>query len=93
MSKYLFVFNVVGLSPQYLPHMEKLPAFSSLMKNGQTSVVKPVFPCLTLPGQASIATGTYPDRHGMIANGLYSRDRLKIDMTAISSIFERLLME
>ncbi|NQT94774.1 MAG: alkaline phosphatase family protein, partial [Lentisphaerae bacterium] len=32
-----------------------------------------VFPALTCPAQASFRTGTLPERHGMIANGLFHR--------------------
>ncbi|MDX9786361.1 MAG: alkaline phosphatase family protein [Desulfobacterales bacterium] len=78
MSKYLFVFNVVGLSQKYLPYLEKLPAFSRLMTTGITATLNPVFPCLTMPGQASLVTGTFPNHHGMIANGLYDRERMEV---------------
>lgn len=78
MVKYLFVFNVVGLSPKYLPYLEKLPAFSRVIASGKTATLTPVFPCLTIPGQASLVTGTFPDQHGMIANGLYDRERMEV---------------
>ena len=78
MAKYLFGFNVVGLSPAHLEYLEKLPACSQLIKNGKKAIVKPVFPCLTIPGQASLATGKYPCNHGMIANGMFYRDRLEV---------------
>lgn len=78
MSKYLFVFNVVGLSPAHLDNPDDLPAFSELIQSGNKAAMTPVFPCLTIPGQASLATGTHPSRHGMVANGLFDRDRLEV---------------
>jgi len=78
MAKYLFGFNVVGLSPAHLEYLEELPACSHLIKNGNKAIMKPVFPCLTIPGQASLATGKYPCDHGMIANGLFYRERLEV---------------
>ena len=78
MEKYLFAFNVAGLSPDHLEFLSTLPAFSKLMKTGKKAFLKPVFPCLTLPGQASISTGTYPADHGITANGFYNRDRFEI---------------
>ena len=78
MAKHLFVFNVVGLSPQHLEYLEGFPAFSHLLKNGKKAAMKPVFPGLTIPAQASLATGAYPCEHGMIANGLFYRDRLEV---------------
>jgi predicted AlkP superfamily pyrophosphatase or phosphodiesterase len=78
MAKHLVVFNVVGLSPRYLNRLKELPTFSALIKKGQTACVEPVFPALTLPGQASIVTGAWPDRHGIVANGFYDRDRMEV---------------
>lgn len=78
MAKYLFGFNVVGLSPAHLKYLEELPACSQLIKNGKKAIMEPVFPCLTIPGQASLATGKYPHDHGMIANGLFYRDRFEV---------------
>ena len=78
MAKHLVVFNVVGLSPRYLNRLKELPTFSALMNNGRTACVDPVFPALTLPGQASIVTGSWPDRHGIVANGFYDRDRMEV---------------
>ena len=34
----------------------------------------PVFPSSTFPGHVSMATGTYPDRHGIVDNRFYDRD-------------------
>ena len=78
MARYLFVFNIACLSPDYLNFLEKMENFSKLMKTGKKALLEPVFPGLTIPCQASLATGVYPDRHGMIANGLFDRDRLEV---------------
>lgn len=78
MTKHLVVFNVVGLSPRYLEQLKELSTFSSLMKTGRTVPVDPVFPALTLPGQASLVTGSWPDQHGIVANGFYDRRRMEV---------------
>lgn len=78
MAKQLFVFNVVGLSPAHLQILAGYPAFSRLMATGCSCRINPVLPAVTIPCQASLATGTYPDRHGMIANGLYYKDRKEV---------------
>jgi len=78
MQNHLFCFNVVGLSPKLLDKLIKMPSFSRLMENGKRADMKPVFPCLTLPGQASFSTGTYPEEHGIVANGFYYRDRFEV---------------
>ncbi|MDA3787120.1 MAG: alkaline phosphatase family protein [Desulfobacula sp.] len=74
----VFCFNLVGLSPSLLDKLIEMPSFSRLMESGKKADMEPVFPCLTLPGQASFSTGTYPGEHGIIANGFYDRDRFEV---------------
>ena len=78
MSEHLVVFNVVGLSSRYLNRIKELPAFSELIDSGVATSVDPVFPALTLPAQASLTTGCWPEEHGIVANGFYDRDRLEV---------------
>ena len=78
MTKHLFCFNLVGLSPALLDKLSLMPSFSKLNANGKRADMTPVFPCLTLPGQASFSTGTTPSKHGIVANGFYYRDRYEI---------------
>ena len=74
----VFCFNIVGLSPIFLNKLIGMPGFSRLMENGKKADMEPVFPCLTLPGQASFSTGAYPAEHGIVANGFYDRDRFEV---------------
>lgn len=78
MRHHVFCFNVVGLSPALLDKLIQMPGVSRFMENGQKSAMEPVFPCLTLSGQASFSTGTYPSEHGIVANGFYDRDRCEV---------------
>ncbi|MFA5904941.1 MAG: nucleotide pyrophosphatase/phosphodiesterase family protein [Desulfobacula sp.] len=78
MHHSIFCFNIVGLSPVLLNKLIGMPGFSGLMKTGKKADLEPVFPCLTLPGQASFSTGTYPSEHGIIANGFFNRDRFEV---------------
>jgi predicted AlkP superfamily pyrophosphatase or phosphodiesterase len=78
MKNYMFCFNIVGLSPQLLNKLIEMPHFSKLMKKGQKADLNPVFPGLTLPGQASFSTGTLPAEHGIVANGFFYRDRFEV---------------
>ncbi|BBO87579.1 alkaline phosphatase family protein [Desulfosarcina ovata] len=78
MTEHLVVFNVVGLSPKYLNLLRELPNFSDLMSNGLAVPVDPVFPALTLPAQASLVTGSWPEQHGIVANGFYDRNRMEV---------------
>ncbi|MFH2090920.1 MAG: nucleotide pyrophosphatase/phosphodiesterase family protein [Pseudomonadota bacterium] len=78
MSNPMFCFNLVGLCPALLDELIQMPCFSKLIQTGQKAAMQPVFPCLTLPGQATLSTGTYPNEHGIIANGFYYKDRFEI---------------
>ncbi len=51
----------------------EMPRLHALAKNWHRSAIDPVFPALTCPSQASLTTGALPNRHGIIANGLFDR--------------------
>jgi len=40
--------------------------------------MQPVFPCVTLPVQASLTTGTYPKEHGVVSNGFYFKQNHQV---------------
>lgn len=49
---------------------------NELRRNGTTSAyLRNVFPTKTFPNHHSIATGVYPNVHGVLANGLYDSQR------------------
>ncbi len=73
MVKYLIVLDIVGLEPRHVSE-EKTPNICSLSTEGELAKVRPVFPAVTCTSQASIISGTYPQQHGIIANGLYNRE-------------------
>lgn len=51
------------------PERDVLPGFARMARDGGLAEsLLPVFPSSTLPSHASIATGTYPDRHGIVGN-------------------------
>jgi len=70
-ERRLVVLDVVGLTPEHFNHKENLPHLSSLRDRGRLTRMQPVFPCVTLPVQASLTTGTYPKEHGIVSNGFY----------------------
>lgn len=78
MPNHLFCFNVVGLSPRLLKRLAAMANLSGMVPDAMSADMIPVFPCLTLPGQASFFTGTYPSEHGIIANGFYDRARYEV---------------
>src|ERR671926_56563 len=72
MIKHIIVLDIVGLE---IGHIESgiLPNIGRIAAHGEAVKMEPVFPALTCPVQSSILSGTYPNRHGIIANGLYDR--------------------
>ena len=72
----LAVINLVGLSRSLLgPDMPGLTKFAE--KNGLQSYT-PAFPAVTCTAQSSIATGTSPAEHGIVANGWYDRESAEV---------------
>lgn len=71
MSK-VCVINVVGLTPELLPHA---PRIASL---GPYQNLQPPIPAVTCTVQATLLTGTMPNRHGIVGNGWYHRDSAEI---------------
>lgn len=72
--KRVVIINVAGLGLEHFKMREKMPAIASLQDRGRLTAMKTVFPAVTLPVQASLTTGVFPETHGVVANGFYSRD-------------------
>ena len=64
-----------GFRPDYLDRFET-PAFDRLSGEGaRADGLISVFPSLTFPGHYSIATGLYPEHHGIVGNRFYDPHR------------------
>jgi len=58
------------------PDLVELPNLARLARDGlRAGRLVPVYPSNTFPGHVSLATGTYPDRHGIIDNRFYDPQR------------------
>ena len=58
------------------PDLKPLPAFQRIARTGvRAGRLVPVFPSNTFPGHVSLATGTYPDVHGIVDNHFIDRER------------------
>jgi alkaline phosphatase D len=54
------------------PDMVMLPTFDSIAGTGvKAASLKPSFPSITFPNHYTMATGLYPDHHGIVANSFY----------------------
>jgi predicted AlkP superfamily pyrophosphatase or phosphodiesterase len=72
MIKYHIVIDIVGLEPHHL-QSDLTPNISKIANEGESAKMEPVFPAVTCTVQASMLSGTYPNEHGIISNGLYDR--------------------
>lgn len=66
------IINVVGLTPELLPHAPRLAAV------GQATPWKSPFPAVTTTSQATMLTGLPPRKHGIVGNGWFYRDTQEI---------------
>ncbi|XP_041771160.1 bis(5'-adenosyl)-triphosphatase ENPP4-like [Anopheles merus] len=67
----LIVVSYDGFRTEYLQRNSSA-YINELRRNGTTSThLRNVFPTKTFPNHHSIATGVYPNVHGVMANGLY----------------------
>ena len=58
------------------PDMGDYPALKRMAREGvRADRLLPVFPSATFPGHVSMATGTYPDRHGVVDNRFFDSAR------------------
>ena len=76
-AKTVIFVSIPGLRRRDLAHM---PRLQKLAAGGSSCDLIPSFPCVTSPVQASLLTGTTPDKHGIIGNGFYHRERGEVEM-------------
>src|SRR2546427_6796771 len=84
MRKYYIVIDIVGLE---FDHLQSgiIPNISRIASEGECAKMEPVFPAVTCTVQASLLSGTYPNQHGIIGNGLYDRSNHNISFWEQSS--------
>lgn len=69
---YVILISLDGFRWDYVEKY-KPPHISNFIKNGvQAASLIPSFPSKTFPNHYTIATGMYPDKHGIIGNSFYS---------------------
>ena len=70
------VLNVVGLTPKMLG--PAMPELAEWARGASPSRVAPAFPAVTCTAQADYLTGVYPETHGIVGNGWYSREDAEV---------------
>ena len=72
---YLLLISLDGFRWDYVQKYNP-PNLSNFIKNGtKAESLIPSFPSKTFPNHYTIATGLYPDKHGIIGNSFYSYDK------------------
>ena len=71
---YVVLVSFDGFRPDYLERFPT-PSFDRLAAAGVRSALVPAFPSLTFPTHYTIATGLYPEHHGIVANRFYDPER------------------
>lgn len=72
------LLSIPGLRSRDLASMPRLSALAAA--SGAVLPLTPSFPCVTCPVQANMTTGVLPDRHGVVANGFFWRDKAEVEM-------------
>src|SRR4029450_5434089 len=70
------VLNVVALTPAMLG--PSMPALTRWAAQGAAARIPSAFPAVTCSAQSDYLTGRYPDTHGIVGNGWYSREDAEI---------------
>ena len=74
---YTVIVSCDGLRWDYAECFD-MPFFDRLAREGVKAVVQPSFPTKTFPNHYTLATGLYPDHHGIIANTFVVREDNKL---------------
>ncbi len=74
---YVILISLDGFRHDYV-NTYTPPYLSSFIEEGsQAASLIPSFPTKTFPNHYTIATGMYPDNHGLLANSYYDYDKKK----------------
>ncbi len=78
--------SIPGFRGDYLEKSEA-PFLKKLAEEGgATNKMRPNFPCLTYPAHATLATGTTPDKHGIVADRIRTPDGAVVERPGDSAL-------
>ncbi|MBT3227956.1 MAG: alkaline phosphatase family protein [Candidatus Marinimicrobia bacterium] len=73
-EQYVVMLSLDGCRWDY-PQMANMPNLEAIAREGvKLESLQPAFPSKTFPNHYSIATGLYPDNHGIVQNTFYDPD-------------------
>jgi predicted AlkP superfamily pyrophosphatase or phosphodiesterase len=82
--KHIVLLDIVGLESDHLSS-NLIPNIENIANEGMSIKMSPVFPAVTCTVQASLLSGQYPNKHGIISNGLYDKTNYTISFWEQSS--------
>jgi predicted AlkP superfamily pyrophosphatase or phosphodiesterase len=84
MAKHIIVIDIVGLERKHISE-NLTPNIFNISQTGETRNIETVFPAVTCTVQSSLLSGSYPEIHGIISNGLYNRQNYAVSFWEQSS--------
>ncbi|MEY8349897.1 ectonucleotide pyrophosphatase/phosphodiesterase [Bacillus cereus] len=76
LTNHVIILSFDCLSALDLPILQELPHFRSFIKQGAIAKkVEAIYPSVTYPSHATIVTGNYPNKHGVVNNTLLQPGR------------------
>jgi predicted AlkP superfamily pyrophosphatase or phosphodiesterase len=84
MAKYVIIIDIVGLEKRHISETQT-PNISKISQGGETKNLETVFPAVTCTVQSSLLSGTYPEVHGIISNGLFDKQNYAVSFWEQSS--------
>ncbi len=84
MAKYVIIIDIVGLENRHISEA-LTPNISKISQGGETRNLETVFPAVTCTVQSSLLSGTYPEVHGIISNGLFDKQNYAVSFWEQSS--------
>jgi predicted AlkP superfamily pyrophosphatase or phosphodiesterase len=84
MSKHIIIIDIVGLEKKHISE-SITPNIYKISQSGELRNLETVFPAVTCTVQTSFLSGSYPDLHGIVSNGLYNRQHYSVSFWEQSS--------
>ena len=84
MVKYVIIIDIVGLEKRHISEA-LTPNITKISQGGETRNLETVFPAVTCTVQSSLLSGTYPEVHGIISNGLFDKQNYAVSFWEQSS--------
>ncbi|MBT2641590.1 alkaline phosphatase family protein [Bacillus sp. ISL-41] len=80
LTDHLIVISFDCLSEHDVPILKELPNFKKFIKNSSfCTKVETIYPSVTYPCHATIVTGNYPNRHGIVNNTFIQPGKISPD--------------